>query len=225
MIRTLTVFYLHKACRFDARRLSVIEYGLTDAFRDFSRETFDSRGALDYPPLKLVTVPDAPSLAKALFTSGGPRGVLTELGRACCLFLIDDSLLDSELEGLSLRGWLKLFFPAVPKVVLTRPGHPAVALPARRWTKKAALVFEHPDRYHERLVHLFKSFWMPRFCTALKQYVTQKAGTNWHTPGHNGGRAFANSPFLRGFHEAYGDMIFRTDLSVSVESLFRSGPT
>ena len=122
MIRTLTVFYLHKPGRFDAKRLPVIEYGLTDAFRDFCRETFDARGALDYPPMKLVTVHDAPTLAKALFTSGGPRGVLTELGRACCLFLIDDDLMKLEVEGLSLRSWLKLFFPAIPKVVLTRPG-------------------------------------------------------------------------------------------------------
>ena len=219
MIRTLTVFYLHKPGRFDAKRLPVIEYGLTDAFRDICRETVDARGALDYPPMKLVTVHDAPTLAKGLFTSGGPRGVLTELGRACCLFLIDDDLMKMEVEGLSLRSWLKLFFPAIPKVVLMRPGHPAVALPARRWTKKAAVVLEQPSRYHERIVHLFKSFWMPRFSTALKQYVTLKAGTNWHTPGHNGGRAFANSPFLRGFHEAFGDTIFRTDLSVSVESL------
>ncbi len=163
MIRTLTVFYLHRPCRSDAKRLSVVEYGLTDAFRDFCRETFDARGAQDYPPMKLVAVRDAPTLAKALFTSGGPRGVLTELGRACCLFLIDDDLMKMEVEGLSLRSWLKLFFHAIPKVVLTRPGHPAVALPARRWTKKAAVVLEQPSRYHERIVHLFKSFWMPRF--------------------------------------------------------------
>jgi len=219
MIRTLSVFYLHKPSRFDAKRLPVIEYGLTDAFRDFCRETFDMRGALDYPPLRLVVAGSAPSLAKALFTSGGPRGVLTELGRACCLFLIDDDLLGLEIEGLALRAWLRLFFPAVPKVVLTRAGHPEVSLPARRWTKKDAAVFECPAKHHDRLVHLFKSFWMPRFSTALMQYVKVKAGTNWHTPGHNGGRAFANSPFLRGFHEAFGETIFRSDLSVSVESL------
>ena len=46
-----------------------------------------------------------------------------------------------------------------------------------------------------------------------------KAGTNWHTPGHNGGRAFSTSPFLRGFFDSFGGTIFRTDLSVSVESL------
>ena len=219
MIRTLSVFYLHTPSRFDKKRLPVIEYGLTDAFRDFCRETFDTRGALDYPPLKLAVVNDAPSLAKALFTSGGSRGVLTEAGRACCLFIIDDDRLEVEFDGLTLRDWLKTFFPAIPRVVLTRPGHPEVVLPARRWTKKAAVVFERPTVYHERLVHLFKSFWLPRFSTALRQYVRLKAGTNWHTPGHNGGRAFAQSPFLRGFHEAFGDTIFRTDLSVSVESL------
>ena len=219
MVRSLTVFYLHRAGHRDSQRLPVIEYGLTDAFRDFCRDTFDVDGALDYPPLKLVVSGDSLQLAKALFTSDGPRGVLTEAGRACCLFLIDDDLLGSEMDGLPLRDWMKLYFPAVPKVVLTRPGHPEVTLPARRWVKKAAMVFEQPAHHHERLVHLFKSFWMPRFSTALRQYVKVKAGTNWHTPGHNGGRAFANSPFLRGFFEAFGATIFRTDLSVSVESL------
>ena len=219
MVRSLTVFYLHRANRLDARRLPVVEYGLTDAFRDFCRETFDTVAALDYPPLRLVTANTTEALAKALFTSGGPRGVLTEAGRACCLFLIDDDLLESSMDGLTLRNWLKLFFPAIPKVVLTRSGHAEVALPARRWTKKAAQVFESPTKHHERLVHLFKSFWMPRFSTALRQYVNVKAGTNWHTPGHNGGRAFSNSPFLHGFHQSFGGTLFRTDLSVSVESL------
>ncbi len=219
MVRSLAVFYLHRAGRADGKRLPVVEYGLTDAFRDFCRETFDSNAALDYPPLRLVVANDAAQLAKSLFTSDGPRGVLTESGRACCLFLIDDDLVGSTVEGCSLRDWLKLYFPAVPKVVLTRPGHPEVALPARRWVKKDAKVFERPAKHHERLVHLFKSFWMPRFTTALRQYVTVKAGTNWHTPGHNGGRAFSNSPFLRGFFDAFGGTIFRTDLSVSVESL------
>jgi arginine decarboxylase len=46
-----------------------------------------------------------------------------------------------------------------------------------------------------------------------------KAGTNWHTPGHNSGNSFDYSPFLHGFHDAFGSMTFRTDLSVSVESL------
>ena len=219
MIRSLTVFYLHKPNRQDARRLPVVEYGIADAFREFCRETFDASAPQDYPPLRLVTVNSAEEFAKALFTSGGPRGVLTESGRACCLFFIDDDLMSEHIDGLLLRDWMKLFFPAIPKVVLTRPGHTAVALPARRWTKKQATVFERPAKYRERIVHLFKSFWLPRFSTALRQYVTVKAGTNWHTPGHNGGRAFANSPFLHGFFDTFGGMLFRTDLSVSVESL------
>ena len=204
MVRSLSVMYLHRANRLDAKRLPLMEYGLTDAFRDFCRETFDTQAALDYPPLKLVVANTADGLSRALFTSAGPRGVLTEQGRACCLFVIDDDYLDACVGDQDLRNWLKLFFPAVPKVVLTHPGNPDVSLPARRWIKKEAAVFEFPERHHERLVHLFKSFWMPRFSTALRQYVNVKAGTNWHTPGHNGGRAFAHSPFLRGFHQAFG---------------------
>ena len=219
MLRSLTVFHLHRPGSRDAKLAPVIEYGLTDAFREFCRETFNTREPLDYPPLKLVQTPTPEAFAKALFTSGGARGVLTEAGRACCLFMIDDDMLGSTVDGVSLKAWLRMFFPAIPKVVLTRPGHPAVVLPVRRWTKKQAFVFERPAKYHERIVHLFKSFWMPRFWQALGQYVRVKAGTNWHTPGHNGGRAFANSPFLHGFHEAFGSTIFRTDLSVSVESL------
>ncbi len=219
MYRALTVVYLHKPSAADSKRLSVIEYGLTDAFREFCRETFDMHGAQDYPPLHLTTVNTPDGLAKALFTSGGPRGVLTESGRGCCLFLIDDDFIGQCIDGKDLRDWLKLFFPAIPKVVLTRPGHVDVVLPARRWVKKDAAVFERPTKCHDRIVHLFKSFWMPRFATALRQYVSVKAGTNWHTPGHNGGRAYASSPFLSGFHAAFGSTIFRTDLSVSVEPL------
>lgn len=216
MVKSLTVFYLHKPSRLDARRLPAMEYGLADAFRDFCRETFDTREARDYPPLKLVAVFSAEQLAAALLSSPGRP---TEKGRTCCLFLIDDDLLGSTIREMTLRTWLKAFFPAIPRVLVTHPGHAETTLPARRWTKKQATVFEHPARHHERIVHLFKSFWAPRFWGALRQYVQVKAGTNWHTPGHNGGRGFATSPFLRGFHEAFGSTIFRSDLSVSVESL------
>lgn len=98
MIRTLTAIYLHRAGKLDARRLPVIECGMADAFRDFCRETFDVDAPLDYPPLKLVTVNSAVDLAKTLFTSDGPRGVLTDHGRAYCLFLIDDVLVDERLR-------------------------------------------------------------------------------------------------------------------------------
>lgn len=219
MIRTLSVFYIHRPYGPGSTLLSTVEQGLADAFRDFCAETFNVDGPVDYPPMRLVAVESVGDLARKLFTSEGPRGVLTEAGRTCCLFMVEDALVDSIIERLPLRDWLKLFFPAVPKVLMTTPGQAPVALVAHRWVRKEIEVFEHPDVHRERIVHLFKSFWMPRFSTALRQYVRVKAGTNWHTPGHNGGRAFSNSPFLRGFHDAFGDTIFRTDLSVSVEAL------
>ena len=218
-MRSLTVFWVHTPNARDAKIMPVVEYGLSDAFRDFCHDTFNVRDPLEYPPLKLVTVPSPAALPAALFIAGDPRRGLTGAGGECCLFLIDDDALSGSVGSLPLKNWFKTFLPAIPKVVLTRPGHAPVALPQRRWTKKRAYVFEHPAKYHERLVHLFKSFWMPRFWSVLKQYVKVKAGTNWHTPGHNSGNAFASSPFMKGFHEAFGSMIFRSDLSVSVESL------
>ena len=218
-MRALTVFWLHRPSARDTKVMPVVEYGLSDAFRDFCHDTFNVREPQDYPPLKLATVPAPADLPAALFIDGDPRLGLTAAGSECCLVLIDDDLVQERVGGQPLRDWFRTYLPTIPKVVLTRPGHPPVALPQRRWTKKRAFVLEHPAKYHERLVHLFKSFWLPRFWTALRQYVKAKAGINWHTPGHNGGNAFASSPFLRGFHGAFGSMIFRTDLSVSVESL------
>ena len=210
-MQSLSVLWLHSPSPRDAKILPVVEYGLSDAFREFCHDVFNVRMPLEYPPLRLTTVASPEELPTALFSGNG---------RDACLFLVDDDLFGATVEGLALKDWLRTYIPAIPKVAIEYRGHkPVPMLPQRRWTKKPALVFEHPEKYQERLVHLFKSFWMPRFWSVLKQYVQVKAGTNWHTPGHNGGNAFASSPFLRGFHEAFGSMIFRSDLSVSVESL------
>ena len=178
MIRTLSVFYRHRPYGPGSTLLSTVEQGLADVFRDFCAETFNVDGPVDYPPMRLVAVESVGDLARKLFTSEGPRGVLTETGRTCCLLMVEDALVDSIIERLPLRDWLKLFFPAVPKVLMTTPGQAPVALVVHRWVRKEIEVFEHPDVHRERIVHLFKSFWMPRFSTALRQYVRVKAGTN-----------------------------------------------
>ena len=218
-MRSLTVLWLHKPDVDDATVMPIVEHGLSDAFRDFCDDAFNVRMPLEYPPLKLETISSPEEVPQALFIDGDFRKGLTEGGDDTCLFMVDDSLYGSTIEGMPLKGWLKASIPAIPKVVITRPGNAPVVVPQRRWAKKELSVFLQPNLYRERIVHLFKSFWLPRFWSALKQYVQVKAGTNWHTPGHNGGNAFAASPFLRGLHEAFGSMIFRSDLSVSVESL------
>ena len=218
-MRSLSVLWLHTPDPRDAKILPIVEYGLSDAFRDFCHDVFNVRAPLEYPPLRLTALANSESLPSALFIDGDPRRGLSESGDDCCLFLVDDALFESYVEDLPLREWLRAYLPQIPRIVVTRPGRRPVAVPQRRWAKKPLEVLEHPAKHHERLVHLFKSFWMPRFWNVLRQYVQVKAGTNWHTPGHNGGNAFSLSPFLRGFHEAFGAMIFRSDLSVSVESL------
>lgn len=216
----MTVFYLHDPNLVTMLSFQDMEYSLSDAFKAFCREHFTFDKPIDYPPLKLITVTSPLGLDEALFKVANSQHFLSDSARDCCLFLIDDQIDDVpftalKLDGLNLPDWLLTYFPAIPKVVLTYPDHPKVTIPQRRWTRKKASIFNYP----QRLKHLFKSFWMPRFWTALRQYVQTCAGTNWHTPGHNGGYAFERSRFLRGFHDAFDNMIFRSDLSVSVQKL------
>ncbi len=219
-----TVFYLTDAAEATPAFLQELEYGLSDVFQAFCREHFTFEDPLDYPALRLVAVRTPQALEEALFAAGGGRRALTEAGRGCCLFLLDDELGGRPLfahtvAGLPLPDWFLAYFPAIPKVLVTRPGHAKLRLPNRRWAQKPFAVLANPARHRERLGHLFASFWLPRFWDALRQYVRRRAGTAWHTPGHNNGNAFERSPFLHGFHAAFSSMIFRTDLSVSVESL------
>ncbi|HIV08522.1 MAG TPA: hypothetical protein IAC79_00200 [Candidatus Spyradenecus faecavium] len=219
-----TVFYLTDAAEATPDFLQELEYGLSDLFQAFCREHFTFEDPLDYPGLRLIAVRTPQELEDALFGAQDDRHILSEAGCGCCLFLLDDELggrplFEHAIAGLPIPTWFLTFFPAIPKVLVTRPGHAKLHLPSRRWSQKPFSVLANPVRHRERLGHLFASFWLPRFWDALRQYVRRRAGTAWHTPGHNNGNAFERSPFLHGFHDAFSSMIFRTDLSVSVESL------
>ena len=48
MLRKLTAFYLREPGILAREQLETVEYSLGDAFRDFCRETFDTREPLDY---------------------------------------------------------------------------------------------------------------------------------------------------------------------------------
>ncbi len=220
----LTVFYLSDAPEVSGSFVGALEDGLSDAFLAMCRGHFNFDEPLEYPSLRCVVVGSPGELEGALFVGGGSRRVLSDLGRSCCLFLIDDVVggrvvFEHKLGGLSLPAWFLTFFPAIPKVLVTREGHGRLSLPTRRWSRVGFSVLAEAGRYRERLVHLFASFWLPRFWDALRVYVRRRAGVSWHTPGHNNGNAFEHSPFLHGFHDAFSSMIFRADLSVSVEGL------
>ncbi|MGW2546522.1 Orn/Lys/Arg family decarboxylase [Kitasatospora sp. NPDC001574] len=68
---------------------------------------------------------------------------------------------------------------------------------------------------------------LPPFFKALRRFDDAHE-YSWHTPAHSGGVAFLKSPVGRAFFDYYGERLFRTDLSISVEelgSLFEhSGP-
>jgi hypothetical protein len=86
---------------------------------------------LEYPPLKLTTVPSADELPDALFIDGDPSRGMTEGGDDICLFMVDDALYSGSVRGVLLKDWLKTYLPAIPKVVVTYPGNAPVVVPQR----------------------------------------------------------------------------------------------
>lgn len=83
----------------------------------------------------------------------------------------------------------------------------------------AGRVVSAARRYHDAV--------LPPFFKALRRFDDAHE-YSWHTPAHSGGVAFLKSPVGRAFFDYYGERLFRTDLSISVEelgSLFEhSGP-
>jgi len=226
----LTVFYLQNA-PFEHSRLQALTHGLSDTFRSFCNETFPSDDPIDWPTLRIVPVTTPEQLQRGLFSDETVEGMLTDDGKTCILFLMDDAFVDPDqparrkplhalnLEGMPLTQWLYTYFPPIPKIVLTSPGSERVRVPSRRWVLKPREVFTEIQAHLPRVRHLFRALWEPRFWHALRHYVMDEAGTSWHTPGHNAGHAFSRSLFLQGFRHEYGAMTFRADLSVSVHSL------
>ncbi|MEW2576523.1 Orn/Lys/Arg decarboxylase N-terminal domain-containing protein [Streptomyces syringium] len=59
---------------------------------------------------------------------------------------------------------------------------------------------------------------LPPFFKALRHFDDAHE-YSWHTPAHAGGVAFLKSPVGRAFFDYYGERLFRSDLSISVEEL------
>ncbi len=228
----LTVFHLLDQ-QTDRDSLQALANGLTDTFHEFCDETFPSEEPIDWPPLRVIQVTSADELKDALFLDDRIDGLMTDDGKDCILFLLDDTFSATdedgipfplplhalEVDGVPLLQWLYTYFPAIPKIVLTTPGAERVRVPSSRWVLKPKEVFTNISEHLPRIQHLFRALWEPRFWHALRHYVMTEAGTSWHTPGHNAGHAFSRSLFLQGFRHEYGAMSFRSDLSVSVHSL------
>ena len=153
-MRSLTVLWLHKPDVDDAAVMPVVEHGLSDAFRDFCHDAFNVRMPLEYPPLKLVTVTTLEELPHALFIDGDCRKGLTEGGDDTCLFLVDDCIFSDRLGGLPLKDWLKAYIPAIPRVVVTYPGHAAGDEERERLTMcLAALRPQDFNVLHQRFIN------------------------------------------------------------------------
>ena len=173
-VEAQTVFYLTDAAEATPDFLQELEYGLSDLFQAFCREHFTFEDPLDYPGLRLVAVRTPQELDAALFGAHASRRILSEAGCRCSLLLLDDELVwrprfAHAIDVRPIPTWFLTYFPASPKVLITRPGHATRHRPGRRWSRKPSSGLANPMRHRERLGHLFAAFWLPRFWDALRQ--------------------------------------------------------
>ena len=136
----LTVFHL-QAFPLSYNNLQTMTHGLSDTFRAFCNETFPSDDPIDWPPLRIVTVKNELELKNALFSAQEVEGMLTDEGKNCILFLLDDAYITPDdpttmiplhmlkIDGVPLTQWLYTCFPAIPKIVLSTPGATRARVP------------------------------------------------------------------------------------------------
>lgn len=69
-----------------------------------------------------------------------------------------------------------------------------------------------------RAIKKYQQAILPPFTRALMQYV-HKLNYTFSTPGHLGGTAFQKTPTSAAFYDFFGENIFLSDLSISIEEL------
>lgn len=69
-----------------------------------------------------------------------------------------------------------------------------------------------------RAIKKYQQAILPPFTRALMQYV-HKQNYTFSTPGHLGGTAFQKTPTSAAFYDFFGENIFLSDLSISIEEL------
>ncbi|MBQ9431666.1 MAG: hypothetical protein IJU44_08965 [Kiritimatiellae bacterium] len=233
-MKTLSFIYLMRDQQNAEDICENLSCAFTGLFRTFYVSSFASpQMPHDCPAIRVVPVRTLDELLKTLFVDGAVHnGFLTDSGKECALFLIDDHLHSgntpeplpfhqARVDGWPLTRWLDTYFPAQPKIVISYGRYHGDHLDSlySRWLSKPHTILENLNQDDERMQHLFRSLWEPQFWHCLYKYVTQDAGVSWHTPGHNSGNLFQNSVFLNGFWDEFSDMSFRCDLSVSVHAL------
>jgi arginine decarboxylase len=199
------------------------------AFKKFVANNFP-RAEID---LELVQVRTVDELKGCLFNNNGS---LTTAAARCILFLLDyfvpqrshetDAthassavpLRDCSVDGLDFPTWLDTYFPAIPKVLLTGYGVRDRTI-ENEWFPLPKDSLNNPDDHVNVLSQHFPDWWEPTFWNRLHKYGESDAHTSFHTPGHNRGNAFQRSKLQEDFYDAYGKLVFQTDLSVSVDEL------
>ena len=200
-----------------------------NTFNEFYREYFYHKNSSEKQrfSLKFIPVSSTKQFREAIFVDN-ETDKISDGGRSCILFLLDYFIRDEhgnevELSQATVPGegnflaWLSTYFPAVPYLIITSGNRENILIPDDKYIPKEYL--NNPAELGQKLFIRFVKLFKPEFWTELYEYSCKSGKTSWHTPGHNRGNAFRNSPYQSDFYYAYQDTVFSTDLSVSVDKL------
>lgn len=208
---------------------------LRERFRTFLKDTFSDE-ASEAVKLELRQVSSVQRMVELLMDESWR---LKGNGDGPVFFMLDYYVPETKSKGAKVKelpdcqvrsgesdkpmpffSWLKLMFPAVPKVILTSGSDTSISAEKKLdsgYIQKSKM--DNPDDFGRHMRQFFDDWWTPSFWRSIKKYSEDAASDSWHTPGHNAGNAFRRSDFQNDFYECYGKGIFQTDLSVSVPNL------
>ncbi|NYT07903.1 MAG: arginine decarboxylase [Methanomicrobiales archaeon] len=137
---------------------------------------------------------------------------------------VDCVLVAWDIEGAeSLIRMIRSRDKEVPVFLISEPGtvH-TVPLPVIRQVNEYVWITEDTPEFIAGRVEAaalrYRGRLLPPFFDELVNF-SRDFEYSWHTPGHAGGIAFLKTPAGRIFHRFFGEQLFRSDLSVSVEEL------
>lgn len=227
--KTVTVVHLDDRPQ-DRHRVKKRRSELAKAFNNFYRKNFVISGSsprVDFT-VRLEQIGCADALKHLLLDENDrPTGS----ARDAVLFLLDYRIPQQEgglpqiigetlVDGMPVPVWLDCLFPATLKVYLTVESVKNMEHVGDYHVLKPTL--DHPTDFRVLIESLLDQHYGPSFARSLLEYGAGGARWAWHTPGHMLGSAFQDpaSVFQKTMlGSSYGEMIFRTDLSVSVSSL------
>ncbi len=154
------------------------------------------------------------------------RSVIVSLPELDCILIdwdLDDGAQGSRAAAADLIELIRERNQELPILLLADSGSlSSVPLAVVKEVDEYVLVAEDTPGFIagrvEAAARRYRSRLLPPFFGEMVRF-SEDFEYSWHTPGHAGGTAFRKSPAGRMFFRFFGEQLFRSDLSISVDEL------